>query len=344
MKNTRANAVYRRVVASAPGKITLFGEHAVVYGKPAIVTAISRRIRVSVERGVEGIIISSGDLTVRGVEVAIGRGGVEARVQAEHAARLLSYVSTALRMVEERLDARADGLRVSISSDMPVSAGLGTSASVSVATIAAYMKLLGYEPMREEVARLGYMVEKTVQGAASPMDTAAASHGGMLLVEPWANPPYRPLRTASPGLPVIIGYIARSATTGELVANVRRLRDRYESIVDMVMETIAEITREAVKALLQGDLEALGLLMNMNHELLSVLGVSTPRLDELVNLARSSGALGAKLTGAGGGGAFIALCRSRDDVMQVARSIKAGGASVIEASLNAKGVVVEEAK
>lgn len=335
--------MYRRVVATAPGKVTLFGEHAVVYGYPALVAAINRRVRVVVERIEEPkLVVSSSNLPIQGLGIELRGDEIRATVDTRLALRLLSYVLEALEQVDKHLGLQErPGLRITIDSDMPVSAGLGTSASISVATIAAYSTLMGERLDRETIARLGHLVEKVVQGAASPMDTAIATHGGLLVVEPGRTPPYRVLEARSP--PLVIGYTPREGTTAELVARVRRLKERYPDLIGMVMESIGMLTRRAIDELIRGSLEALGELMDMNHSLLRALGVSTKKLDDMVNAARVAGALGAKLTGAGGGGSMIALCLE-ERKSHVEASIRAVGGSIIDADTGGEGVRVESAE
>ncbi len=332
--------MFKRAVATAPGKVTLFGEHAVVYGHPALVAAISRRVRVVVERLDEPkLVVSSSNLPIRGLNLELRGDEIRAAVDTRLALRLLSYVLEALEVVDQHLGVEEKpGLRITIDSDMPVSAGLGTSASITVATIAAYSALRGAKLKRETIARLGHMVEKRVQGAASPMDTAIATYGGLLVIEPGRSPPYRVLEAVSP--PLVIGYTPREGTTAELVARVRMLRERYPDLVDMVMESIGRLTRRALDELLSGRLDSLGELMDMNHSLLRALGVSTKKLDDMVNAAKVAGALGAKLTGAGGGGSMIALCPEKLR-SHVEASIRAVGGSIIEANTGGEGVKVE---
>ena len=330
-----------KVKVSAPGKVTLFGEHAVVYGKPAVVTSISRRVYVTVEpRSDDTVRINALDLKIPGVILSFREDVGEITLETDYGRVIsaLSYVRKALDVASEHLGVRR-GVNITITSSMPVGAGLGTSAAVSVATIYGYAQALGYEMEKGEVARLGHRVELEVQGAASPMDTAIASYGGTLLIEPEGESGPRISPISAPELPIVVGYVEREATTKELVAKVRTLRNRWRGIVDRILDGIEAVTREAISALKRSNLEELGELMNVNHGLLDSLGVSTDRLNRMVYASREAGALGAKLTGAGGGGCMIALAPGRTGEVEAA--IKVSGGSPLTVSTGVEGVRVE---
>jgi mevalonate kinase len=294
--------------ASAPGKVYLFGEHAVVYGEPAVPCAIERRARVTATRREGGLRVHADDLTLSGFTVeydgdAEGRPDVDVSESLVDAA--MGYVNEA---IEQARDAAGDpdaGFEVRIESDIPLGAGLGSSAAVVVAAIDAATRELGVELPREEIADRAYRVEHAVQdGQASRADTFCSAMGGGVRVE---GDDCRTIET--PALPFVIGYDGGSGDTGELVAGVRALRDDYGFAADTV-GAIGDLVRQG-ESLLERDpgdaLAELGRLMDVNHGLLSALGVSARTLDAMVWAAREAGATGAKLTGAGGGGCIVAL-------------------------------------
>ncbi|MDY7082697.1 MAG: mevalonate kinase, partial [Halobacteria archaeon] len=212
-----------------------------------------------------------------------------------------SYVTNAI----EKARAEADSdkrVEVTIESDVPVGAGLGSSAAVVVATVHAVSNELGSEIERERVAEIGHEVELAVQGSASPADTFASAMGGMVYVEP--DEELRRLDT--PDFDFVVGYDGESAPTGEMVAGVRELVESNE-IAEHVVEDIGDITRLGVESVESDDLEKTGELMNLGHGLLESLGVGSASLARMVWAARDSGAYGAKLTGAGGGGCIVSL-------------------------------------
>jgi mevalonate kinase len=329
-----------RVVASAPGKVTLFGEHAVVYGHPALVVAIERRVYAFAESREDNVIkISAKDLRVPGI--VISYIGSEVVLETDYGMVLpaIAYINKAIELTSKYLGSRK-GVNIEIKSEMPVGAGLGTSAAVAISTIAAYAVANGHSLDKEEIARIGWEVEKEVQGIASPMDTSITSLGGYLRIKYGKGTVERARLNVGTELPLIIGYVEREAKTKDMVAMVRERLERYPDIYGDIMKLIGQVVSRAEGSLLSGDLSELGFLMNLNHSLLDALGVSTRRLNELVNVARDSGAYGAKLTGAGGGGCVIALVPEKGEVVETAMRLH--GSMVMRTKLGAEGVRIEQ--
>lgn len=293
------------VTSSAPGKVYLFGEHAVVYGEPAIPCGIDRHATVSVDVRSDGEFhIHTADLSVSGLTIRyndISDPSID--VTNTMIASAIEYVDEALQQAQDAADRPTTGFDVTIESDIPLGAGLGSSAAVVVACIDAATRALGIELSRQELAHRAYVVEYTVQdGQASRADTFCSTMGGIVKVE---GDQCESL-PVNPTLPFVIGYDGDSGSTGELVSRVRNLRDKYTFAAETVA-AIGNIVRTGESLLTEDDLCSLGELMNFNHGLLAALGVSTRSLDSMVWAARNADAHGAKLTGAGGGGCIVAL-------------------------------------
>ncbi|NIC00403.1 mevalonate kinase [Halobacterium sp. R2-5] len=324
--------------SSAPGKVYLFGEHAVVYGEPAVPCAIERRARVTVTaRDDDRVRVSSPDLSLDGFTVEYGTGSdaqPDVDVPASLVEAAMGYVEEALAQARDAAGEPDAGFDVEIESEIPLGAGLGSSAAVAVAGIDAATRELGVALDPEAVAERAYRVEHAVQdGEASRADTFCSAMGGAVRVEG------DDCRTIdAPDLPFVVGYDGASHDTGELVAGVRGLREEYDFAADTV-EAIGDLVREGEDALAAGDLDALGRLMDFNHGLLSALGVSARSLDNLVWAARDGGALGAKLTGAGGGGCIVAL--DEGEGVETALSLTPDCAQSFRAELATEGVRVE---
>jgi len=326
------------VTSSAPGKVYLFGEHAVVYGEPAVPCAIGRRARVTAERRPEGLSVHTADLTLDGFTVeysgdATGRPDVDVSDSLVEAA--MGYVNEAVEQARDAADAPGAGFDITVESDIPLGAGLGSSAAVAVAAIDAATRELGVALSREKLAERAYRVEHTVQdGQASRADTFCSAMGGAVRVEG------EDCRTTdAPELPFVVGYDGGAGDTGVLVASVRELRDSYDFAADTVT-AIGDIVRRGEQALADGDTEEVGRLMDFNHGLLSALGVSARSLDAMVWAARDAGAHGAKLTGAGGGGCVVALDETAET--ETALDYTPGCDRSFRAELDTDGVRAED--
>jgi mevalonate kinase len=295
------------MAASAPGKLILFGEHAVVFGEPALATAINLRAEVF------------------------------ARPHAEWRADGGSLDEPRYRYVRAAVQkARTKGpLWLEVRSMVPSGAGLGSSAAVTVATLGALHGMVGpVDP--KSIAREAFEVEHEVQGRASPIDTSTASAGGGLLVLPkpgegllWTierdSRRWYLHRTDLPPLEFVIGSTGISAATGPLVAKVKERVDADPKAREAVRE-IGRIALDGLQAIQGRDFARAGQLMDRNHALLTELGVGHPMLDRLVAAARGT-SYGAKLTGAGGGGSMVALSARPEATAAAIRA--AGGKAFI---------------
>ncbi len=324
--------------ASAPGKVYLFGEHAVVYGEPAVPCAIERRARVTATEREEGVRVHLSDLTLDGFVVEYD-GTTGERPDVDVAESLIDagigYIDGAIEQARAAADRPDAGFEVRVESSIPLGAGLGSSAAVVVATIAAATAELGAELDDAAIADRAYRVEHDVQdGQASRADTFCSTTGGAVRVE---GEDCRRLAGVD-SLPLVIGYDGGAGDTGELVAGVRELRSAYGFAADTV-GAIGDLVRAGERALADGDLAAVGELMDFNHGLLSALGVSGRSLDSMVWAAREAGARGAKLTGAGGGGCVVAL--DDTDGALTALDYTPGCEDAFRAELDVEGVRVE---
>ena len=297
-------------VSSAPGKIYLFGEHAVVYGEPAVPCAVERRATVSVEeRADDRVVVHATDLSLDGFTVAYGGDGTEPDVDAPPGlvAAATGYVDAAVSQARAAADAPEAGFEITVESEIPLGAGLGSSAAVVVAGIDAATRELGTRLAPDRLADRAFRAEHEVQnGQASRADTFCSTVGGAVRVE---GDDCRPLD--APDLPLAVGFDGGAGDTGALVSGVRDLREEYGFAADTV-RAIGDVVRRGETVLAEGTdggdvLAELGRLMDFDHGLLTALGVSARSLDAMVWAAREAGAPGAKLTGAGGGGCVVAL-------------------------------------
>jgi mevalonate kinase len=323
------------VVASAPAKIILLGEHFVVYGEPAIVMAIDKRVYARVEkRNDNRLHVRSMDLNL---EVFFENGSFRVEQgDLKEAKMKFEPVKQAIEKVMEKHGQRV-GLDIEINSTVPVGAGLGSSAAVIAATTAATGAILGVKLSKEDILRITYAAEKIVHGTPSGVDPAISTMGGTMLFQ--MDTGFKPLEVKT-NIPLIIGDTGVERSTRVQVEKVRDLVDKYPRVTEHLMKAAREIVLRAIDALKENDLETLGTMMNINHALLYGIGVSDESLEWLANAARKAGALGAKLTGAGGGGCMIALARE-EKLEQVSEAIQRSGGRPFVARKTEEGVRIE---
>lgn len=271
------------MMAHGCGKVILLGEHAVVHGVPAIAAGIDRGADAEVERASEST-LSIGELCVTPDDG--------------------SELGRALSVLLEELGAGPVAVRATTC--LPVGCGLGSSAALAVAIARAVQDLDGVaSPERTLAAATAW--ERVFHGNPSGIDTAAAIRGGCIWYTKASGP--EPLHLAR-AFSLAVAVAGPAASTRLMVESVARLAERRPDVFRKSLDGIESLVKNARLALEAGDLLGLGRLMDLNQMLLSGLMVSTEEIEVACLLARSAGALGAKLTGAGGGGCVIALVDS----------------------------------
>jgi mevalonate kinase len=321
-----------RAVATAPAKVILAGEHFVVMGKPAIAMAVNLYSRVKVSRIEDSTIhVKSTSLKASG---SFQSGKYVPDTGTVDAAKALEPIQVMVSHMTKRAGLRVQGLDIEIDSNMPLAAGLGSSASVAVSLIAALSKLLGMKTSREEIRELAFIPERIVHGKPSGIDQTTATYGGVITFS--LEKGFEPVTTRY-DVPIVIGNTGIPRSTGEQVMKVRSISLEHPNEFNLVAARAAEISREAREAIKKGELNRLGELMNDNHELLRSLDLSNTKLEELITAARSSGALGAKLTGAGGGGCMIAVVAPGTED-RVAEAIARSGGEPFTVKTDREGV------
>lgn len=323
------------VVASAPAKVILFGEHFVVYGEPAIVLAIDKRAYAKAEnRTDKRVFLRSTNL---GLAVSVENRSFKVEQGDPREAKLkFEPVELAVERVLEKYGENV-GVNVEITSTVPVAAGLGSSAAVVAAVTTAVGALLDMNMSKEDIFKIAYEAEKLVHGTPSGVDPAISTFGGTLLYQ--MDTGFKPLEVKA-DIPLVIGDTGVGRSTRVQVEKVREVKQRYPQIVQPMMSAAREIVLRALDALKKNDLETLGGLMNLNQALLYGVGVSDESLEWLINAARKAGALGAKLTGAGGGGCMIALANN-EKLEQVSEAIQRAGGRPFMARKTDEGVRIE---
>ena len=320
----------RTVVASAPGKVILFGEHFVVKGSRAIATSIGLRVKVRVEEcGAWPIKIKSLDL------------GVEGRVDSE-----LNYWGshhlkpfTRILQVLNGMGYKIQPARVTIVSEIPIAAGLGSSAASAASFALAYSTFLGSALSEDDLVKVAYEAEVIVHGRPSGIDNNIVVYGGGLVYRR-GETPERINVTLPEGYVVLIANTGIERSTGVVVRDVLRLAESTWNVTSKIYEAADSIIDEALNAFARGDMDILGKLMNINQGLLNAVGASSMEIESLIFAARSAGAKGAKLTGAGRGGSVIILVE-RERLDDVRKAIKDKAVWIGVTSLGVEGVILE---
>ncbi len=301
------------VSASAPGKVILFGEHAVVYGQPAIAAPVTG---VYVK-----VIIQSNPIQPPGsIEIespAANFHATRAELPEQHPLHILFH------QIEQTLQiSHLPAMKIRINSTLPTGAGMGSSAAVSIAMTRAITQFIGLPLANDQVNQIAFEVEKAFHGNPSGIDNTVITY--QMPIYYVRNHQPQLIHVKEP-LVLVIANAGAAPSTAEMVAGVRQRWQQSPGRYEQIFQRIGQIVQSARHVLEQDNWKKLAPLMDENHQLLQEMGVSSPALDRLVNAALQCGALGAKLTGGGGGGNIIALVEA-ESADSIARKLMERGA------------------
>jgi mevalonate kinase len=302
------------IKATAPGKVILFGEHAVVYGRPAIAAPVSQ-VRAT------AVITPSPDTDIHLIAPDLNLAATlnEAGQDNPLAAAVLQVAS-----FHQLLP-----FTLTVTSQIPIASGMGSGAAITAAIIRAVAHYLGLPASNEWVSDLTYEVEKLHHGTPSGIDNTVVTYEQpVYFVRQQPQNRIEAFRVARPLRLLIAGTGIRSSTK-VVVSDVRRQWQANPTRFEALFDGCGQIADQARAAIEQGDLAEIGRLMNQNHALLQEMTVSSPDLDRLVTAALQAGALGAKMSGAGRGGNMIVLINESRETAVRKALLAAGGKAIL---------------
>lgn len=325
----------KKVTVSAPGKLMVLGEHAVVYNRPCIVTAVDSRIKVTVEQRKDRIVeilaqqINNKPFRRPIYELNNGRD--------EEIPKEVKFVCKAVEsfIKDNTIDG---GLTITTESDFSHRYGFGSSSAVTVATLKGLSELYSIGYTERQIFDLAYEVTLDIQGVGSGFDIAAAVYGGTLYFVTGGK---RIEKITDKKLPLVVGYTGVKADTPTLVRQVAELKKEKPDLVENIFKNIEELVKMGREYIKEEKWKYLGDLFKVNQKTLYELGVSTTKLDVMCKEAESNGAYGAKLSGAGGGDCMVALV-SKEKQKRVEKAIESVGGKIIPVTTSAEGVRIEK--
>ncbi len=294
---------------SGYGKIIMFGEHAVVYGRRAIAAPLPLAMQAA-----------AFDSDHEGIHLIISRWGVDEYLRKGTKHKYSIFQS--LDMILDKLNLHNQNMQLEVYPHVPRAMGLGGSAALAVAIIRALSEKYKLKLSNEKISSLAFASETIVHGNASGIDNTLAVYGKFIRFKK-GNPPELKFIKPQKPIRIVIGQTWVESLTAKMVTKVNDAWKRNKMLYEDLFTKIDQLTVQAEAAVEKGSMEELGELMNINQGYLNALQVSSREIEELVHIARSNGALGAKLTGGGGGGAIIALCP--DNAEEVALAIRSAG-------------------
>lgn len=296
---------------TAAGKVILLGEHAVVYDRNALALPLEAAVSATVVEAKGGIKISVPDWDFE---------------QTFTIKQPPKGVAAAVVLIMRQLGLQDRGFFIHVRSRIPPAMGLGSSAALAVAIIRAFDTLLGLNLDNAAVDKMAFDCEKLAHGTPSGIDNNIATYGEPVLFSKTSATRTKPISlTEAP--PIVVASSGIHGVTRDQVAGVRSRYDKNKELYETIFNEIDEISLAGAHALKSCDYDMLGSLMNVCHGYLNALQVSTPELEKMIQIARSNGASGAKLTGAGGGGSIVALCPDKES--EVARALHEAGYQII---------------
>ncbi|MBI5929001.1 MAG: hypothetical protein HY862_06815 [Chloroflexi bacterium] len=326
---------YPKVKVSAPGKLFLLGEHAIVYDGVCLITAVDSRLYMTLKA--ESAAHPTLTITAPAVGLENWRRPLAEITASTNFSGPASFITSCVALFHRHFPFDAS-LVIETASDFGATLGLGSSSATVATALFGLSALFGVNLSPRQLFDMGVEAIQQVQHLGSGADLAAAIFGGTLY---YANHDPREITPLNiPALPLMVVYSGQKAGTVNYVRQVRELHDALPKIVPPIIELMLTIVEEGRPYLEKADWPHFGQLMNIQHGLLHAIGVDTTALADIVFRAREAGAYGAKLSGAGGGDCAIILISAAQHVT-LADTLSTAGYQALPLSVNAPGVRLE---
>ncbi len=315
------------VKASAPSQAFLLGEHAVLYGSPALALSIDRRSFSTASELDKGCIRIKSDLGIH--------EEVDGKVTTSN--EDLSKLSLGLKMLLDKYEIR-QGVQLEIASEVPIGSGMASSASVAAAISKSIDGLFDLDLTDMELLDAVYAFERIIHGKASKTGPACAVFGGVIWIE-WKDNSMEATSLGYREVPLAMACTGIPSPTKEMIDKVISFKRSFPEIHSSIVNSIRNISILGKAAIEKEDLNELGMLMNINQGFLYSLGVSSEDIERIVWTARRKGAMGSKLSGAGGGGCVVSI---HEDPIWLAGELLAISKMAFPASVSTEGARLED--
>ena len=301
------------------GKIILFGEHFVVYGLPAIASAVGDKTIAKIGKSDRYELVDNRSATEGYKEKKKG--------EMERSMKLI--------LAFMKIDVEKTPVKITLSGNLFCTSGIGASAAMATAVARAFSEYFGLNLNDEQINRISYEGEKGSAGTPSGIDNTCATFGGLLWFEKnldGGKNRIELLKTKKP-IEIVLGNTGLSSVTSEVVADVRKAREAEPEKYERIFREYEKLVKEARETLENYELERLGELMDKNNELLKEMNLSCREAEEIIQTAKENGALGAKMTGTCRGGYVICLTPGKESQEKVAKAIESKGFRVLKTTI-----------
>jgi len=307
-------------IASAPGKVILFGEHFVVYGVKAILCSINKRVTVTAEKTNE-----------RKISINSKIGKLELEPD-----KSISEINSPLKpfyyLANKSIENKDSGIRIQIDSEIPLGAGLGSSSACCVAGAAAIFKLFG-DISKEEILKLAIEAERTIFENTSGADCTVCTYGGIMEYD--KNNGFKKIEY-EPNFQLVIINSNMEHSTQSMVSKVKEFENKNKEEFLRLSNLESELVEDVLKLVKENKVQEIGQKMNQNQEYLENIGISNKELTKMVKIGQES-SFGAKITGSGGGGCIFALT-NESNLQNILKKFKDNNYECFSAKIDFKGV------